>query len=297
MKIFWEVTVDHFLDKTLPKFFPDILISVLVISLFIFLRSLAIRLARKNIQNTILFARFKRAVNITFYLLSFSILFPLWLPSLRNAATFLGIFGAGVLIVFKEILLNIIGWIYLLVRRPFHVGDRVQMGNLMGDVIDIKIFEISLIEVSPSKFGFLTTGRIAHIPNNRIFTDPILNATKEYSVAWTQIQLPITVDSNWQLAETLMLETANQLQLNSQELKKRIIYAKRRILYARNDYSISHAEYNPTVFMEIKNNYICLTLRILVEPLQIHIIHDKFWREFLDRIKNETDIKIIEAIH
>ena len=82
---------------------------------------------------------------------------PVWdlLPQLRNIATFLGIFGAGFLIVTRELWLCFSGWAYIMIRRPYVIGDRIQLGAIAGDVIDIRMFETSLMEVTSTEGGLV----------------------------------------------------------------------------------------------------------------------------------------------
>ena len=70
-----------------------------------------------------------------------------WFEGIHSIATFLGLLSAGVAIALKDLLANLAGWGFIMWRRPFEVGDRVQIGNDAGDVIDLRIFQFTLMEI------------------------------------------------------------------------------------------------------------------------------------------------------
>ncbi|MCB1145206.1 MAG: mechanosensitive ion channel [Leptospiraceae bacterium] len=281
----WSGFVNKLLSQQMPGVVPGILISLVIIISVGLLRRLISKIAQKNIEDNLARRRFQRSLSFVFYLIIVLMLFPVWLPSLRSAATFLGIFGAGVLIVLKEIIQNLAGWIYITIRRPFNIGDRIQIGEICGDVIDIRVFEINLIEVLPSSEGPLSSGRIIHVPNNRIFIDSVINATGQFAFSWTEIPLYLTLESNWRKAEEIMLNISQDLNLSSDMLQRKLRDASDR-------YAIQYPHYEPVVFVNIQNAHIKLVLRILVEPRRIRLIHNRFWREMLAKLAEESDIVI-----
>lgn len=65
-------------------------------------------------------------------------------------------------------------------KRPFDVGDRIQIAGFAGDVVDIRIFEFTLLEIGNWVDADQSTGRVVHIPNQKLLTEPIANYTAEY---------------------------------------------------------------------------------------------------------------------
>jgi small-conductance mechanosensitive channel len=115
--------------------------------------------------------RYKRALSYIVFFIGLFLLLPVWLPSIRNVATFLGIFGAGFLIVTRDLWVCVVGWAYIMIRRPFVIGDRVQIGNVAGDVIDIRLMETSIMEVSSGRRRANQRGEWCYFPNAKIFTE------------------------------------------------------------------------------------------------------------------------------
>lgn len=66
-------------------------------------------------------------------------------------------------------------WLFILWRRPFELGDRIQIGEDAGDVIDSRIFQFTILEIGNWVAADQSTGRLIHIPNQSVFTTPLAN--------------------------------------------------------------------------------------------------------------------------
>src|SRR5437870_943240 len=71
----------------------------------------------------------------------------IWFAGFQSIATFLGLVSAGIAIALKDILVNLAGWVFIIWRRPFALGDRIQIGQHAGDVIDVRLFQFTLNEI------------------------------------------------------------------------------------------------------------------------------------------------------
>jgi small-conductance mechanosensitive channel len=97
-------------------------------------------------------------------------------------------------------LANLAGWVFIVWRHPFRVGDRVQIGEHAGDVVDLRIFQFSLMEIRNWVEADQSTGKIIHIPNGIIFTSPLANYTHGFNYLWNEIPITITFESDWEKA-------------------------------------------------------------------------------------------------
>ena len=112
------------------------LIIILVISI---LRYLIVRLLISKVDDINQRYQWRK---ISLYISVFIIILFLtstWLGFIGSVGTFLGLVSAGIAIALKDPLVNIVGWLFILIRQPFKVGDRIQIGSNSGDVIDIRI--------------------------------------------------------------------------------------------------------------------------------------------------------------
>lgn len=98
----------------------------------------------------------------------------IWFQGFQALSTILGFLSAGIAITLKDLIANIAGWFFLVFQRPFDVGDRIQIGSFKGDVVDLKLFQCTLMEISDSTCTDQYTERLIHVPNSKIFSKPLL---------------------------------------------------------------------------------------------------------------------------
>lgn len=209
-----------------------------------------------------------------------------WFNDFRSVATFLGLLSAGLAIALRDPLTNFVGWLFIIWRRPYVVGDRIQIGDLRGDVIDLRIFQTLLLEIGNWVQSEQSTGRILHVPNQRVFTDTIANYTKGFGYIWNEIPVVITFESNWEKAETILrniLERywAQEADAAHAELKR----ATRR-------YYILFPTISPTVYLDVVDNGVRLTMRYMTRARQRRSTAEYLWKEVLRAFAQERDIDL-----
>ncbi len=114
--------------------------------------------------------KWKRSMSFIIGLLTVILIGSVWIKAIGQFGAFLGLFTAGLAIALKDPLTNIAGWIFILTRKPFKLGDRIQIGEQAGDVIDLRLFQFTLLEIGNWVDSDQSTGRIIHIPNGIVFT-------------------------------------------------------------------------------------------------------------------------------
>lgn len=224
---------------------------------------------------------------VTTYLAYFAIFFTLvsiWIHEFESAATFLGLITAGLAIALKEPIANFFGWIYIVVTRPFEMGDRIQVLNQKGDVLDISFFEFTILEIGAWVDANQSTGRIIHIPNGKVFTNAVTNATQGFRHIWHEIPITITFESNWKKAKEMLLQIENErVKAYAENAQEQIDVAERR-------YNIQYNQLDPTVYTSVKENGVCLTLRYLSDPRQQRASEQIIWEEVLRQFAECDDI-------
>lgn len=231
--------------------------------------------------------RWRRNSSYISVLIIIVLLFPILIPSLHNFLAVIGIFGAGVLLVLKETIVNIAGWFYIIVRRPFEEGNRVSISGYLGDIIEVRLQEFTMIEVKKRLNGEQSTGRILHIPNSHIFSDVLANSSKEFSFNWHEILIPVTLKSDWNRAVDIIREIAK-------EKLKEISGDDVRLKRSEDEYAIRYNRLEPGVYIELNKGAVIITLRYLVEPRNLRQVSDVLWREILDKFSKEKEITLCE---
>ena len=219
-------------------------------------------------------------------LLGLILIISVWLKSMSSLATYLGLVTAGLALALRDIIANFAGWIFIILRQPFRMGDRIQIGNFKGDIIDINILQFSILEIGNWVDADQSTGRIIDIPNGMVLTQPIANYTKGFEYIWDEIPVLITFESNWkkakELLNTIALEKAEKL---SQD-------AENQIRASVQKYMIFYKHLTPTVYTDVKDSYVRLTIRYLTKTRNRRIMVQTIWEAILEAFTKEPDIDL-----
>ncbi len=225
----------------------------------------------------------KTSLYLTFIVIAI-IVGRLWLAGVGSLVTYFGILSAGLAIALKELVANLVGWAFILWRRPFEVGDRVQIGDVAGDVIDLRIFQFTLLEIGNWVEADQSTGRVVHVNNGRIFTDNLANFSKGFQHIWNEVPVLITFESNWRKAKQILLEIANR---HGEEMGQA---AAERLRQAARKFMIFYTKLTPTVYTSVRDCGVLLTLRYLCDPRKRRATEQAVWEDILDVFAGADDI-------
>src|SRR2546422_8270461 len=139
--------------------------------------------------------RWRKSLTYVVYAAGIVIVGRMWFAGVAALATFLGLLSAGLAIALKDPVANLAGWAFIIWRRPFEVGDRVQIGSHAGDVIDLGLFQFTLNEIGAWVQADQSSGRIIHVPNGKVFTDPVANYNKGFRYIWNEVPVVVTFES------------------------------------------------------------------------------------------------------
>ncbi|MBU1049893.1 mechanosensitive ion channel family protein [Candidatus Bipolaricaulota bacterium] len=203
--------------------------------------------------------RWRKAATYSLTIAGFILIGRVWLEGIQSLVTYLGLVSAGIAISLRDPIVNWFGWLFIGWRRPFTIGDRVQIGAIAGDIIDIGVSTFSLLEVASPERGEQSTGRIVHVPNGRIFVDPLTNMTQGFNYVWNEIPITITFESDWRRAKAILEGILrDHVESVSEEAAGFIRDASRKFL-------IRSAGVNPRVYTQIVSDGVELSLRYVCE--------------------------------
>jgi len=231
--------------------------------------------------------RWKKISYYLLILLNMAAFARIWIAHFEAFATFFGLLSAGLAIALKEPLTNMAAWLLIIVKRPLEGGDRVQIGQIKGDVIDISLFQISMIELDNWVEGEQSTGRIIHVPTGRIFTDSVANYSRGFLYIWDELHLTVTFESDWRKAKALLSEilTVHAKNIITEEKQKELENQSIKNL-------ISYQKLTPIVYMAVKEHGVQFSLRYLCLPKQRRNSQESLWEQILTRFEQEKNIAL-----
>lgn len=134
----------------------------------------------------------------------------LWRPFAGRIGVVLGLVAAGVAFAMQEVIGALAGWVSILTGRQFRVSDRIEMGGVRGDVLDLTPLRTKLLEIGRAGDdtswiqGRQYTGRIVSVSNKAVFSEPVYNSSATFDYLWEELTLPVPYRDDWRLAETIL---------------------------------------------------------------------------------------------
>lgn len=264
----------------------NIIYSVIAIIVILILRWLTMRRVRKKHSDHIKLFAEKRLMNSAYIGALIILLLAIWYESSTYIIAVVGVLTAGIAIALRDILVDMIGWAYILWATPFKIGDRIEIGGQIGDVIDVTLLHFSILEVGKRISGEQSTGRIIQIPNLQVFNMPLANYEKGFKFIWNELVVPIDRESDWEKAkekiyeilDVYMSETIEEAKVEFQEIEKNTA------IYFNN--------LTPIIYTELKGNQIALNVRYLCEPRQLRVTEHYIWEAILKMVKENEEIRL-----
>ena len=263
----------------------------LFLSLVVVVATLIVyRVSRNAIKRRIEDATRKQTMRVVvrnvLSVIGFVIIALIWLPTGNNLATALGILGAGLAIASQELIGSLAAGVNIWVGNIYRVGDRVRIGDVVGDVMDISLARTTVMEVGEWVKADQYTGRVVNVANRMVWTHPVYNFTQHWGYLWDEITLPISYESDWQRAAELMLEHGQtytaELQADAEDKLSRLI----------DRYPLKDTKVEPTLYLAMTDNWIEMTLRFVVDAQERRRVKDQLHRDLLQHIQTEENITV-----
>jgi small-conductance mechanosensitive channel len=260
--------------------------TLVLLIMFLLIRFLTCSVVKRKIADPVRFHHWRRVIVNTLTIVALVLIGRVWIRAFDSLATFLGLASAGLAVAMHDSIANIAGWVFILWRKPFKAGDRIQVGDITGDVIDLRLFQFSVIEVGNWVDADQSTGRIVHIPNSKILREPVSNYESGFQYIWHEIPVLITFESNWRKAKELLsniaVEKAEHLSEGAEEQIRR----------AAMRYLIFFKKLTPIVYTSVKESGVMLTLRYIVKPRERRKSEEAIWEAILEAFGKQEDIAL-----
>ena len=261
--------------------------TAVIILVLIVLRQIAFRFAHTKFHNE---ARqlynLRKFIEYVTVFIGFILVGRIWIESMQSLVTYAGLLSAGIAIALQDLIISLAGWLFIMWRKPFVVGDRIQIGDYTGDIIDSRLFEFSMLEIGNWVDADQSTGRIIHIPNGHVFSDVFANYSQGFSHIWEEIPVMVTFESDWEKTKAILTRVVQQKapHINRGDMRRAQSKNPRFIL--------NYSHLTPTVYTSVASSGVVLTLRYLVEPLQRRVVRETVWEAILRAFANHEDIDL-----
>jgi small-conductance mechanosensitive channel len=280
-------TLTHWIaqiTKLSPWVQTNLFTSIIIILILWLLQTLVMSIVVRRVEDVRLRYRWRKTSKSVAAALGVVLVGRVWFEGIQSLATFLGLVAAGLTIVLKDVVTAIAGWFFIIWRRPFNVGDRIQIGQHAGDVIDVRIFKFTLMEIGNWVDADQSTGRVLHIPNGLVLSEIVSNYSRGFQYIWNELPVLVTFESNWKKAKTILQEIVTKRAQHSSEV------AQKHIQEASRRFMIFYSVITPTVYTSVAESGVLLTIRYLCEPRTRRGTSETIWEDVLHQFAAHKDI-------
>jgi small-conductance mechanosensitive channel len=225
----------------------------------------------------------------------------IWFDNPASLAAAVGLIGAGVAFALQRVITAVAGYFVILRGKTFNVGDRIVMGGVRGDVIDLSFMQTRIMEMgqSPKEQGDAPsmwvrsrqfTGRIVTVTNDKVFDEPVYNYTHEFPYIWDEINLPIRYQDDRKRAEQILLGAAQRHAVTREKI------GDEEVKRLEASFGIGVGDIDPHTYWRITDNWLEITVRFLAHDHGIRNIKDRMSREILEAL-DEAKIGIASGTY
>ncbi len=264
----------------------EVLGTIAVIVILVLLRGVAIRTAKARLENPDDVYQVRKIATYSVTFVGIVSLAWIWIDAFSDLPTYLGLVSAGVAIALADVLRNMAGWVLIMTRRPFRLGDRIQIQDTIGDVVDIRLFRFSLMEVGGWVAADHSTGRLVHMPNGYVFTSKIANYTEGFEYVWDEIPVLVTFESDYEEAERIIAGVLSRLAPDVEHT------AGARIRATAHRYTIKIGTLTPTTYLTVRDSGVLITARYLVGVRARRGVEQDIWRGILRGFGEAANVEL-----
>ncbi|MEO8048710.1 MAG: mechanosensitive ion channel domain-containing protein [Nitrospirota bacterium] len=222
--------------------------------------------------------RAKKMVSFIGYFLGLSIITLIFSDQLGKMAVAFGVAGAGIAFALQEVIASLAGWVAISFGNFYKTGDRVQLGGIKGDVIDIGMLRTTMMEIGEWVNADLYNGRIVRVANSFVFKAPVFNYSGDFPFLWDEVTVPVKYGGDYRLAreifQKILVDITGKYSEEAKESWTALI----------DQYRVDPTEIDPRVFLVANDNWMEFTLRYVVDYKKRRITKDRLFTRILEEI-------------
>ena len=267
-----------------------ILSTTIIIVLFSFFKKLGRRTIRKKIEGRKEYL-INQAIQIILNILEVVFLLFIWNEYIQSLMTLISVTSAAMTIALRELILNFFCGIYIKMKKPFQVEDRIEVKGIRGDVMNISSLNFEVLEISNKEENGQSTGVIVTFPNSIVFAEPVRNLNKGFKYIWDKLTVRLTLDCDLVKNKQELYKIVNNIEIIKNIPKK----MKSQINDINTTNRVYFNKYDPTIYPKIVENHIELTIKYLMHPKKGRYVESVIWNKILEGYKAKKIDLYIES--
>ncbi|MFC5136260.1 MULTISPECIES: mechanosensitive ion channel family protein [Haloferacaceae] len=198
----------------------------------------------------------------------------------------LGVIGFAITFALQQPLLSLIAWVYITVKQPYGVGDRVRIGDAKGDVIEVEFLVTTLWEINGELVSTnQPSGRVVTVPNSVVLSSNVVNFGGGGSpYVWNEVGIQVAYETDLAFAREVMREEAADLL--GEEMRAGIAAYRDALSETPVELEVNDG---PTVNLKQEESWVELRLRYLTHPRRGQRVKNELYDRILGRFNDNPD--------
>jgi small-conductance mechanosensitive channel len=232
----------------------------------------------------------RKGFRLAFGFFAVLLLFSVWFDRPDRLATFTGLMLAGAAVASQKAILSFAGYFVIVFGKVFDLGDRIQIGDVRGDVLDIGLFKTTVMEMGvppallPDPNNWITsrqyTGRVVTFTNSAVFDSATFNYSRMFDFLWEEIRIPLHYEEDHGRAEAIAIAAARDVSTGV------VDDARGQLHRLRQQFPLQAADLEPQSYLRLTDNWVELSIRFLVRAWGVRAAKDEITRTILTRYRD-----------
>lgn len=261
-----------------------IVLAVMLISLVLLATKLLKKIFNRKIVDKTHVFNFNLIVDLFASLLMLGIILSLLFANWYTALVSFGIVSLILGFALQNLIISFFGWLYILIRKPYEVGDRIRIGNVYGDVINVSYIDTTLWEFNGDYLsGDHPSGRIIRFANSKVFSEYVYNYSWPlFPFIWNELSLFISYDSDFKFTSDTIKRIVET------EIGEAMVRRVKRFKTILKNTPVDELDVNeyPSVILKAHSNtWIEVVVRYLVEPKKSGQVKKRLFDVVMEELK------------
>lgn len=236
--------------------------------------------------------RIRKVITFVGYVAAALLVSNIYSDRLTGLTVAFGVAGAGIAFALQEVIASVAGWIAISLGQYYRTGERVELGGIRGDVIDIGVLRTTLMELGEWVNGDLYNGRIVRVANSFVFKEPVYNYSADFPFLWDEIRIPIHYGSDRKRARSLILEAVTEV-IGDYPARSKAAW-----IQLVEKYRLEAARVEPMVTMTADENWYTFTARYVVDYRKRRTTRDQIFTRIFEAIEaTEGQVQVASAAY
>lgn len=251
-----------------------VILTIVVLAIFSFIKYISNFFVKKKLSGRGEYI-VNQSIRVFINIIEVLALLSVWSDYLKSFMTLISVVSAAMTIALREMILNFFCGIYIKVKRPFRVEDRIQVGDIKGDVMNISALDFEILEVSTKEENGQSTGIVVSFPNSIVLSQSVKNINKGFKYIWNELTVEVDLDCDLPKNKQELYKIINSLET----VKNIPVKMKKQLDETNIQNRVYFNQFEPIIYTKLCRDHIELTVRYLMHPKKARYVESTIWNK------------------